>query len=85
MMFASTALGAVMPRLTLNLMLSTSLAEFQSAVGSAVAKWAMLMKMTALLQSVLHSVEGVHLFGILFRAQFWCIRFLNASLGHRLG
>ena len=84
-MFASTALGAVMPRLTLDLMFSTSLAEFQSAVGSAVAKGAMLMEVAALLQSVLHSVEGVHLFGILLRAQLWCIRFLDASLGHRLG
>lgn len=45
MMFASAALGAVMPRLTLDLVFPTALAELQSAVGGAIAERTVLVEM----------------------------------------
>jgi hypothetical protein len=67
--FAAATLGAVMPRFSFHLVVSTSLAELQRAIGGAIAERAVLVKMASFFQSVFHSVESIHLLGVILRAQ----------------
>ena len=83
-MLAAAALGSVVPRFSFYLVLPAPLAKLQSTVGGAVTEGPVLVVVATLFQSVLHSVEGVHLLSIFFRAKSGGIILRNATLHSRL-
>ena len=78
---AAPALGSVMPWFIGNLMVTTSLTELERAIGGAVAKWSMFVKITPFFQLIFDSVEGIHLLTIFFWGQSGNITLLDPTLG----